>query len=49
LDKGAVGAYVLKSAFSLAPYAGQAVRLRFRAATDAVNATAFRIDDVSVK
>jgi DNA gyrase inhibitor GyrI len=49
LDKGAVGAYVLKSALSLAPYAGQAVRLRFRAATDAVNATAFRIDDVSVK
>jgi hypothetical protein len=49
LDKAAVGAYVLKSGFSLAPYAGQTIRLRFRATADAVNATAFRIDDVSVK
>lgn len=49
LDRGAVGAYVLKSGFSLAPYAGQTIRLQLRATTDALNATAFRIDDVSVK
>lgn len=48
LNGGATGSYVLRSGFSLAPYAGQTVILRFRAATDAVNVTAFRIDDVSV-
>jgi hypothetical protein len=49
LDKGAVGAYVLRSGFSLAPYAGQSIRIQWRATTDALNPTAFRIDDVSVK
>lgn len=49
LDKSAVGAYVLKSGFSLAPYAGQTIRLQFRATTNPLNATAFRIDDVSMK
>jgi hypothetical protein len=49
LDKSAVGAYVSKSGFSLAPYAGQTIRLQFRATTNALNATAFRIDDVSLK
>ena len=48
LDKGASGAYVIKSGFSLGAYAGRTVRIQFRAVTDAVNATAFRIDDVSL-
>ena len=48
LDKGALGAYVLRSGFPLGVFAGQTIRLRFRAVNDAVNATAFRIDDVSV-
>jgi subtilisin family serine protease len=48
LDKGAQGAYVRQSGFSLGAYAGQTIRLQFRVATDAVNVTAFRIDDVSL-
>jgi hypothetical protein len=49
LDKAATGAYVLKGGFALGAYAGQTIRIQFRATTDAVNPTAFRIDDVSVK
>jgi hypothetical protein len=48
LDKGASGAYVFKTGLSLAAYAGQTIRIRFRATTDAANVTAFRIDDVSL-
>jgi subtilisin family serine protease len=48
LDRAAAGAYVMKGGFSLGAYAGQTIRIQFRAATDAVNVTAFRIDDVSV-
>jgi hypothetical protein len=48
LDQGATGAYVLESGFSLGAYAGRTIRIQFRAATDAVNVTAFRIDDVSL-
>jgi subtilisin family serine protease len=47
--KGPTGTYVLKSGLSLAPYAGQTIRLQFRIRTDGANITAFRIDDVSVK
>jgi hypothetical protein len=49
LDKGIAGAYVLKAGLSLGPYSGQTIRLQFRVSTDAVNVTAFRIDDVSLK
>jgi hypothetical protein len=48
LDRGVAGAYVLRSGYSLAPFAGQTVRLQFRAVTDSVNVSAFRLDDVSV-
>ena len=48
LDRGVSGAYELKAGFSLGAYAGQTVRIEWRAITDAVNVTAFRIDDVSV-
>jgi hypothetical protein len=49
LDRSASGAYELSGGFGLGAYAGQTIRIQFRATTDAVNATAFRIDDVSVK
>jgi serine protease AprX len=41
--------YVLRGPFSLAPYAGQTIRLRFRTATNATLPTTFRVDDVSVQ
>ena len=49
LHRRPLGAYVFKGGYSLAEYAGQTIRIRFRAATDALNATAFRIDDVWVR
>jgi subtilisin family serine protease len=48
LDRRVSGDYVFKSGYALGGYAGQSVRLQFRAATDAVNISVFRIDDVSV-
>jgi subtilisin family serine protease len=48
-DKTVAGAYSLRQLTGLGNYAGQTVRLQFRAATDAANLSAFRIDDVSVK
>jgi hypothetical protein len=44
----ATGGYSLKS-FSLQAYAGQTVRLRFRATNDTSNVTLFLVDDVSVR
>jgi hypothetical protein len=49
LNKGSTGAYVQRGPYSLAPWSGQTVRLQFRATTDWALATAFRIDDVSVR
>lgn len=48
LNKGTAGSYSAKS-FSLAAYAGQTIRIQFRATTDASQVTTFRVDSVSVK
>jgi subtilisin family serine protease len=48
-DRTVAGAYLLRQLTGLGNYAGQTIRLQFRAATDAANLSAFRIDDVSVK
>ena len=49
LNKTSAGTYVMRSGFSLARYAGQTVRLQFRATNNATLPTTFRLDDVSVK
>ncbi len=49
LNKAATGVYTLRGAFSLGAYAGQTVRLQFRATTDSSLVSTFRVDDVSVK
>jgi hypothetical protein len=49
LNKGTAGAYVLRGPFSLSSFAGQTVRIQFRATTDGSLTTTFRVDDVSVK
>jgi hypothetical protein len=48
LDKSAPGDYSQK-AFSLAAFAGQTVRLYFRATTNGSLPTVFRVDDVSLQ
>jgi hypothetical protein len=48
LDKTAAGVYGAKGGFALGAYAGETVRLQFRASTNAANVTAFRIDDVAI-
>jgi hypothetical protein len=42
------GNYTQRS-FSLAAWRGQTVRVQFRATTDSILATAFRVDDVSLR
>src|SRR5262249_36893245 len=49
LDKGTAGVYALRGPNSLASFAGQTVRLQFRATTNQNRTTTFRVDDVSVK
>jgi len=49
LDKGTAGVYVLRGAFNLGAYAGQTIRVQFRATSDSSLTTTFRVDDVSVK
>jgi hypothetical protein len=49
LNKGTAGVYVLRGPFSLASWAGQTVRVQFRATTDFSLITTFRVDDVSVQ
>ncbi|HKQ78271.1 MAG TPA: M12 family metallo-peptidase [Blastocatellia bacterium] len=49
LNKGTAGAYVQRGPFSLASFAGQTVRIQFRATNDASLPTSFRVDDVSVR
>ena len=48
LNKTTIGNYSLKS-FSLANWRGQSVRVQFRATTDSIYPTSFRIDDVSLR
>jgi hypothetical protein len=45
----APNAYTLRGAFNLSSFAGQTVRIQFRATTDVSLITSFRVDDVSVR
>jgi hypothetical protein len=49
LNEGTAGVYVLRGPFSLGGFAGQTVRIQFRATMDSSLTTNFRIDDVSAK
>jgi hypothetical protein len=50
LNKGAVGAYVLRGPYDLSAFKGQTIRLRFRSVTSNLGGgTEFHLDDVSVK
>jgi hypothetical protein len=49
LNGGAAGHYTLRGPNSLASFAGQTVRIQFRATTDSSLTTFFRVDDVSVR
>ena len=49
LNKGTAGAYVQRGPYSLSAYAGQTIRIQFRATNNASLSTSFRVDDVSVK
>jgi hypothetical protein len=45
----AANSYTLRGAYNLSGFAGQTVRIQFRATTDVTLVTTFRVDDVSVK
>jgi subtilisin family serine protease len=47
-DATSLGSYTQRS-FSLASWIGQTVRVQFRATTDSILPTAFRVDDVSLR
>jgi len=49
LNGGTAGVYTLRGPNGLASFAGQTVRIQFRATTDVSLTTTFRVDDVSVK
>ena len=49
LNKGTAGVYVQRGPFNLASFAGQTVRIQFRATTDVSLVSTFRVDDVSVQ
>ncbi len=49
LNKTTAGVYTLRGGYSLASFAGQTVRIQFRATTDSSLTTTFRVDDVSVQ
>jgi metallopeptidase family M12-like protein len=49
LNKGTAGAYAQRGPYSLSAFAGQTVRIQFRATNNASLPTSFRVDDVSVK
>ena len=44
----ATGSWVQSAVYDLSPFAGQSVRLQFRATTDISDPTSFRIDDITV-
>jgi hypothetical protein len=48
-NSGTAGVYVLRGPFSLSAFAGQTVRIQFRATNDVTLPTSFRVDDVSVQ
>jgi hypothetical protein len=47
LNKGTAGVYVLRGPFGLSSFAGQTIRVQFRATNDVSLPTTFRVDDVS--
>ncbi|HTG17935.1 MAG TPA: hypothetical protein VK747_21995, partial [Blastocatellia bacterium] len=49
LNSGTAGVYVLRGPFSVASFAGQTIRVQFRATEDFSLPTSFRVDDVSVQ
>ncbi|HET8677833.1 MAG TPA: hypothetical protein VFO63_18680, partial [Blastocatellia bacterium] len=49
LNKGTTGVYVLRGPYNLSAWAGQTVRIQFRATTDFSLITTFRVDDVSAQ
>ncbi len=49
LNKGTAGVYVLRGPFSVSAFAGQTIRVQFRATEDRSLPTSFRVDDVSVR
>lgn len=48
-NSGTAGVYVLRGPLNLSSFAGQTVRIQFRATEDVSLPTSFRVDDVSVK
>jgi Zn-dependent metalloprotease len=48
-NSGTAGVYVLRGPYNLSAFAGQTVRIQFRATEDASLPTSFRVDDVSVQ
>lgn len=48
-NSGTAGVYVLRGPYNLSSFAGQTVRIQFRATEDISLPTSFRVDDVSVK
>ncbi|MGA9996570.1 MAG: M36 family metallopeptidase, partial [Pyrinomonadaceae bacterium] len=48
-NSGTAGVYVLRGPYNLSSFAGQTVRIQFRATEDISLPTSFRVDDVSVQ
>jgi Zn-dependent metalloprotease len=48
-NSGTAGVYVLRGPYNLGSFAGQTVRIQFRATEDVSLPTSFRVDDVSVR
>ena len=48
-NKGTAGVYVQRGPYNLSSFAGQTVRIQFRATNDITLPTVFRVDDVSVR
>jgi Zn-dependent metalloprotease len=48
-NAGTAGVYVLRGPFNLNSFAGQTVRIQFRATNDVTLPSAFRVDDVSLQ
>jgi Zn-dependent metalloprotease len=48
-NSGTAGVYVLRGPYNLGSFAGQTVRIQFRATNDITLPTSFRVDDVSVQ
>lgn len=48
-NSGTAGVYVLRGPYNLSSFAGQTVRIQFRATEDVSLPTSFRVDDVSVR